>query len=215
MHIWVYELNMPWEKVPAFLKSHPCRKTLENNHFRVPTVVSTGYHKLGNVTKDALIEKDGYMTNKRGKAVSTGFHELGKVGGAAAKDVLVEKDGYMTNKRGKEVSTGFHELGSLGGAAHALIFAATALGEHHTHICISAVCRRGASVSWQKGFRVYVYWCYDFELSGVEGQTPKQQRGMRTRMCKKCHRLAKHCAGRDQCRVTCNTTSRKSCQHLH
>jgi len=26
IHIWVYGKNMPWEKVPVFLKSHQCRK---------------------------------------------------------------------------------------------------------------------------------------------------------------------------------------------
>jgi len=110
----------------------------------------------------------------------------------------------MTNKHGKEVVAGFHDMGILGGEAKALIHAATALGEHHTHICISALCRRGASVIWQNGYPVYSHFCYDFELSGVEGQKPKQQRGMKNHMCKKCHRLAKHCAGGDRCRVTCN-----------
>jgi len=98
----------------------------------------------GAALKDAFIQKDGYLTNKRGKECIAGFHGLGNL----RSDALIQKDGYMTNKRGKEVSAGFHELGTLGGAVHARISAATALGEHHTHICISALCRRGASVSW-------------------------------------------------------------------
>ena len=114
---------------------------------------------------------------------------------------------------------GFHEIGILGGEAKARIFAATALGEHHTHICISALCRRGASVTWHKqtnkDYREYGHFCYDFDLSVVAGQQPKRKRGMKSVMCKKCHRLAQYCAGGDSCRVTCNTPSHKSCQHLH
>ena len=151
------------------------------------------------------------MINKHGKEVIAGYHDLGN----ANKDAHIEKGGYMTNKHGNEVIAGLHEIGGLGGEAKARISAATALGEHHTHICISALCRRGASVSWQKEYPVYAHLCYDFALSGAEEQTPKQQRGMKNHMCKKCHRSAKRCAGGDQCRVTCNTPSHKSCQHLH
>jgi len=32
---------MPWEKVLAFLKSHPCTKKPENNRFRVPIHFAT------------------------------------------------------------------------------------------------------------------------------------------------------------------------------
>ena len=38
MHTWVYEYNMPLEKVPAFLKCHPCSK---KNCFRVPIYFAT------------------------------------------------------------------------------------------------------------------------------------------------------------------------------
>jgi len=174
-------------------------------------VCIAGYHKLGNLSRDALIEKEGYMINEHGQVCITGFHELGNL----AKAAHIERGGHMINKRGKECITGFHELGNLGGAAQAQIHAAKALDEHHTHICISALCRRGASVSWQKGYPVYAHRCYDPQLSGMEGQKPKQQRGLKLHMCKKCHRTAKDCEGGDRCRVTCNTTNHKSCQHLH
>jgi len=50
MHIWLYELNMPWENVLAFLKPHPCsQKTCgtvpqENNRFSVPSSVQFNSH---------------------------------------------------------------------------------------------------------------------------------------------------------------------------
>jgi len=34
---------MPWEKVPAFLKSTRAAKTPENNHFRVPTLANNRF----------------------------------------------------------------------------------------------------------------------------------------------------------------------------
>jgi len=36
MHIRVYVLNMAWEKVPTFLKSHLYRQNPNYNYFRVP-----------------------------------------------------------------------------------------------------------------------------------------------------------------------------------
>jgi len=174
-----------------------------------------GFHRLSNLNKDALIEKEGYMINERGQECITGFHKLGKLGGTATKDALIEKEGYMINEHGKRCITGFHGRGSLGCATFARIQAAKALDEHHTHICISALCQRGASVSWQQGYAVYAHRCYDPQLSGMEGQNPKQQRGKKLHMCKKCHRTATDCEGGDHCRVTCNTTNHKSCQHLH
>ena len=155
------------------------------------------------------------MTNKRGKVVIAGYYDLGNL----RSDALIEKDGYVTNKHGKEVVAGFHEMGILSAQAKARIHEATALGEHHTHICISALCQRGASVRWSKGkkkdYPVYEHLCYDYAHSGAAGQTPKQYKGMKHHMCKKCHRLAGHCAGGDGCRVSCNTSNHKQCQHLH
>jgi len=104
--------------------------------------VITGYHNLGNTTKDALIAKDGHITNKLGKEVIAGYHDLGSLGGNANKDALIEKGGRITNQHGKQVVAGFHVIGNLGGAATARNREATA---HHTHICTSALCRRGSS----------------------------------------------------------------------
>jgi len=181
--------------------------------------VITGFHKLGMLNRDAHIEKEGFMINDRGQEVITGFYELGKLGGAASRDALIAKGGYMINKHGKEVIACFHNTGALGLAAQGRDHAATALGDHHTHICISVLCQRGASVTWSKGtkkdYPVYAHLCYDFAHTGAQGQTPKQYKGMKHHMCKKCHRLAGHCAGGDGCRVSCNTPNHKSCQHLH
>jgi len=181
----------------------------------------------GAANRDALIKTGGYMINDRGQEVIAGFHELGKLGGklggAANRDALIETGGYTIGKHGKKVIAGFQDISSLGLATQGRDRAATALGGHHTHICISALCQRGASATWTKGtnkgpkkdYRVYAHLCYDFAHSGAEGQTPKQQKGMKNHMCKKCHRLAGHCAGGDGCRVSCNTSSHQSCQHLH
>jgi len=52
-------------------------------------------------------------------------------------------------------------------------------------------------------------------LSGLEGQPTRQKKGLKLHMCKKCHRMAKECKGGVDCRATCKTTNRQSCQHLH
>jgi len=105
--------------------------------------------------------------------------------GVANRDKLIETGGYMFNKRGHEVITGFLDVGTLGGQATSKIMATKALDEQHTHICISALCRRGASVHWSNGYSNYQHHCYDPELSGIEGQQPKQKRGLKVHMCKK------------------------------
>jgi len=166
----------------------------------------------GAAIRDALIAKGGHITNKHGQVVIAGYHDLGSVGGNATKDALIAKGGHITNKHGQEVIAGFHDIGSLGGAVLARKRADTV---DHTHVCTSALCRRGASVLWQHGYAVYAHYCYDFERSGAAGQLPKPRKGMQHHICKKCHRSAKLCAGGDHCRVTCNTPSHKSCQHLH
>jgi len=157
----------------------------------------TGFHELGSLggvaTKAALIERGGHMINKRGKECITGYHEMGNV----SKVARIERGGHMVNKHGKECITAFHDMGNLAGAANVKIRAAKALDEHHTHICISALCRRGVSVRWEKGYPVYGHHCYDPQLSGMEGQKPKQKKGLTLQMCKKCHRTAKDCEGGD------------------
>jgi hypothetical protein len=165
----------------------------------------------GAANKDALIEKEGYMINERGQVCITGFHKLGNL----TRDARIEREGYMINKRGKKCITEAHDFGTLGGEVSAKKAAAKALDELHTHICISALCGRGVSVRWEKGYAVYAHHCYDPQLSGLEGQKPRQKKGLTLHMCKKCHRTAKECQKGAGCRATCNTTSRKSCQHLH
>jgi len=64
---------------------------------------------------------------------------------------LAESSGYALNDKGKLCIQGYMNLASAGGVAHAKISAAKALDEHHTHICISALCQRGVS---QMGERI-------------------------------------------------------------
>jgi len=170
-----------------------------------------GYNRLGNLTKDALIEKEGYMINKRGQECIAGYNRLGNVTKAAH----IEREGYTINEHGKQCITGLRNIGILGGAAAAKIHTAKALDEHHTHICISALCRRGVSVRWENGYAVYEHRCCDPQLSGMEGQKPKQKKGLTLQMCKKCHRTARECKGGGRCRAKCITTDHKWCQHLH
>jgi len=172
----------------------------------------TGYHKLGNLTKAALIESEGYMLNEQDKLCIKGYNDLGNL----AKGLPIESGAYIFNEQDKLCITGYHELGTLGGAAHTKIHAAAALGEHHTHVCISALCHRGASVKWEKGYPVGFHLCYDPQQSGLAGQPPRQKKGLKLHMCKKCHRTAQNCKGGASCRApACSHTSRKSCQHLH
>jgi len=142
---------------------------------------------LGNVRKAQLAESGGYTRNDKGKLCIQGYMDFGSMGGAV----------------------------STGPAAHAKICAAKALDGHHTHICISALCHMGAAVSWEKGYPVFGHLCYDPQLSGLEGQQSRQKKGLKLHMCKKCHRTAQECKGGAGCWATCNTTNRKSCQHLH
>jgi len=140
------------------------------------------------------------------------FHKLGNLNKAA----LIEREGYMINEHGKQCITGFHKLGaaSTGPAVMCKLRAAKALDEHHTHICISALCHRGASVKWENGFQIFVHHCYEPKLSGLEGQQTRQKKGLKLHICKKYHRTAKECQDGARCRATCHTTNRKSCQHL-
>ena len=152
------------------------------------------------------------MFNEHDKLCITGYHKLGNLSKAA----LIESEGYMFNKHDKLCITGYHKKAKLGGAALAKICAADALGEHHTHICISALCQRGASVKWEKGYPVVFHICYDPQQSGMAGQQPRQKKGLKLHVCKKCHRTAKGCKGGASCRApACSNTSLKSCQHLH
>jgi len=151
------------------------------------------------------------VINEHGKECITGYNRLGNL----SKPAHIEKEDHIINKRGKKFITGFYDLGTLGGEATSKISAAKALDEQHTHICISALCRRGASVHWSLGYSSYQHHYYDPQLSGMEEQKPKQKRGLKLHKCKKCHRTAQHCEGGDRCRVTRNITNGKSCQHLH
>ena len=43
----------------------------------------TGYHKLGNLSKDVMVENDGHVVNDKGVVCSKAYHELGILGSNA------------------------------------------------------------------------------------------------------------------------------------
>ena len=171
-----------------------------------------GYNDLGHVSKDARIKSGGYILNDKCKWCIKGYNDMGN----SRKDAIIESGAHMVNDKGESCIRGYHDLGNLGNAALQKILEANALGEHHTHICISAICQRGASVKWEHGYAILVHHCYDPQQSGLAGQKPRQKKGQKWHMCKKCHRPAKECKGGVGCLApACSNTSLKSCQHLH
>jgi len=150
------------------------------------------------------------LINERGQVCIAGYSRLSNL----ARDAKIEREGHMINKRGMKCITEAHDSGTLGGEARAKKCAAKALDPLHTHICISALCGRGVSVRWEKGYAKCEHLCYDPQLSGLEGQQPRPKKGLKIQLCKKCHRTAKECKGGFRCRTTCKTKG-KSCQHLH
>jgi len=178
-----------------------------------------GYKKLGdangklgdNATKDALIKHEGYMVNDQGVRCITGYKKLGN----ASKDAHIKRKGYVVNDQGVRCSTGYKKLGKKGGAAKAKISRATAMVEHHSHISISAICQRGASMKWEEGSVRMYHHCYDPERSGLAGQKPQQVRGLGLHVCKKCHRTAKKCNEASCLAPACSNKSLMLCEHFH
>jgi len=115
--------------------------------------------------------------------------------GDLRKDALIESDGNMLNDKGEWCIKGYRDMGILGNTVKGKVHKANALGKHHTHICISAICQRGASISWQKGYPVIFHHCYDPEQSGLAGQTARSKKGLQLHICKQCHRTAQECEG--------------------
>ena len=105
-----------------------------------------GYMNLGDLggaaRRGQLVESGGYTLNDKGKLCIQGYMDLGNLGSAARKGQLVESDGYTLNDKGKLCIQGYRDLAIAGGVTIAKISAAKALDEHHTHICISALCCR-------------------------------------------------------------------------
>ena len=131
-----------------------------------------------------------------------------------SKDALIESDGYMVNNKDMLCIKGYHDMGKLSSTAQGKVHKTNALGEHHTRICISAMCQRGASISRQKGYPVIFHHCYDPQQSGLAGQPARSKEGLKLHVCKKCYRTAKECKGTG-CLAPCRNSRLKSCQHLH
>jgi len=204
-----------------------------------------GYIDLGNLSKDAHIKHDGHMVNNKGVLCIKGYQDLGNLGGAARKHALLESGGHMVNDKGvwcikgyndlgnstKDANikrdvhmvnnkgmrciTKYHEMGNLGNTAKGKVHEANALSEHHSHICISAICQRGASIRWQDDYPQICHLCYDPAKSGLAGQTARQVKGLKLHICKKCHRTARECKGAGCLAPACRNNSLKSYQHLH
>jgi len=165
----------------------------------------------GNLRKDALIESGGYVVNDKSVLCIKGYNELGNL----SKDANIKRDGHMVNDKGVRCITKYHEMGNLGNTAKGKAHEANALGEHHSHICISAICQRGASIKWQDCYPILCHHCYDPQQSGLAGQKSRQVKGLKLHICKKCHRTAKECKGAGCLAPACRNNSLKSCQHLH
>jgi len=123
-------------------------------------LLGNSYGKLGsNALKDMLIKREGYMVNNKGVLCITGYTNLGDV----SKDAHIEREGYVVNDKGVRCITGYKNLGKEGAEARAKNARATALSEHHSHICISAICQKGVSIKWEgEDVRMY-HHCYDPE----------------------------------------------------
>ena len=165
----------------------------------------------GNASKAAHIEREGHMINDKGVLCITGYHILGN----ATKAAHIKREGHMVNDKGVRCITGYQRISKKGNTAKGKIAIATTLGEHHLHICISAICQRGASIKCDgEDFRMY-HHCYDPEPSGLAGQKPRQVKGLGLHVCKKCHKTAKQCKETICLAPACRNNSLKLCKHLH
>jgi len=128
--------------------------------------MTRAYHKMGNLSKDAFIEREGHMVNDKGVRCITGYHKMGNL----SKDALIKREGHMVNDKGVPCITGYHIMSKRGNTAKGKVHKATALGEHHSHMCISAICQRGASIKWEDGYPKIFHHRFDPERSGLAGQ---------------------------------------------
>jgi len=179
----------------------------------------TGYHNLDNsdraANKAAHIEREGHMVNDKRKLCVAGYHNLGGLGGAVSTTALIKRDCYMINDKGVRTSTAHNRLGKIGAEARDKIARATVLSEHHSHICISALCQSGASVKWEgQNVRLF-HLCYDPEQSGLAGQKPRQVKGLGLHVCKKCHKTARKCKETSCLAPATHNNSLMLCKHLH
>ena len=70
--------------------------------------------RYGNLIKDALIEREGYMVNNKGVPCITGYKNLSDLAGAASKNAHIKREGYMVNDKGTRCITGYHNQGEEG-----------------------------------------------------------------------------------------------------
>ena len=138
----------------------------------------------------------------------------GDLGGAARKDALIESGGHMVNAKGVRCIIGYNKISKKDTTARGEKYDAIALGEHHSHICISALCRRGASIYWEKRYPKIQNRCYEPEQSKLTGQKARKVKGLLLRVCKKCHKTAKKCNGTSCLAPACRSNNLKLCQHL-
>ena len=156
-----------------------------------------GYHDLGISSKGAHIKREGQMVNDNGVRYITRCHKLSN----SSKAELIKSEGHMVNAKGVLCIKGYHKMGKK--------------GKHHSHICTSAICQSGASITWDNSYPKLQHHCNDPAQSGLTGQKARKVRGLGSCECKKCHRTAKECDGTGCLAAACKCNSLKLCQHLH
>ena len=77
--------------------------------------------------------------------------------------LAIKREGYMVNAKGERCITGYNKLPKKANTARVEKCKSIALGELHSHVCISAICQRGVSIKWEgEDVRMY-HHCYDPE----------------------------------------------------
>ena len=122
------------------------------------------------------------MVNDKGVPCITGYNNLGN----ATKAACIKREG---NDKGVPCITGCHNLGNKGAEAHAENARASALGEHHSHICTSALCQRGASIKWEGGLPRMYHHCYNPDNQDWQDRSRDRGGGL-------CYTYAKNATGR-------------------
>jgi len=99
----------------------------------------------------ALHPHPGPHGQRQGRAVHQRYHDKGNL--CKDSDALIKRQGHMINAKGERCITGYNKLSMKGNVARLKKCQcdAIALVEHHSHICISAICKRGASILLGEG----------------------------------------------------------------
>ena len=128
--------------ISAKMRSSSARNTCSTSRVCVASQGTNLGNFGGAARKDALIESEGDIVNEHGVRFITGYHKMGN----SRKDAIIKREGHMVNEQGVRCITGYHIMSKRGNTAKGKVHETTSLGEHHSHICISVICQRGASI---------------------------------------------------------------------